>query len=281
MPPRKGSCFHIAPIGEEGSPSRMQSDMALDYIVRPALGKLYLIKRADEDALPGQVSPQVIRDIQQADLVVCDLTDLNPNVMYELGFAHSIAKRVIQIADVETKLPFDLAQFRTIFFNGLDPKSHQRARSDVQRAEAMLRNAGRISNLITDSIDYLTAEDIRHGMGGYGRQLNDLKARVHNLELERGTSQGAAFMDAAINRAERILKGGEPRSRNSNGNRQAETAGQLIALLAGREGFERVAVDRVNEQRLIIYGDASLDTSDIQPLTEGFDVDLRLHRRSA
>jgi hypothetical protein len=279
MPRRKGSCFHIAPIGDPGTPTRMQSDMALDYIVRPALDELYDIKRADEDALPGQISPQVIRDIDQADLVVCDLTGLNPNVMYELCFAHTRRKRVIQIADAGTKLPFDLAQFRTIFFNGLDPKDHQRARADVRRAEEMLRDARRISNLITDSIDYLMPDDIRNGMGGHGREIDELKARLDQLERERLQPRAADVVGETIDRAEQVLRA-QPESRDAKGSRQAEAAGQVIALLAGREGFERVAVDRANAQRVIIYGDASLDISDVGALIDGFDIDFRLQRRS-
>jgi hypothetical protein len=280
MPRIKGSCFLIAPIGDPGTPTRMQSDMALDYIVRPALVELYVIKRADEDALPGQISPQVIRDIDEADLVVCDLTDLNPNVMYELSFAHTRGKRVIQIADAGTKLPFDLAQFRTIFFDWRDPKSHQRALADVQKAEEVLRDARRISNLITDSIDYLTPEDIRNGMGGYGRQFDKLKTRVDDLERERLRPRAADVVGETIDRAEQVLRA-QPDTRNAKGSRQAEAAGQVIALLAGREGFERVAVDRANERRVIIYGDASLDISDVAALIDGFDIDFRLQRRSA
>lgn len=51
--------------------------------------------------------------IYQADVVLADLTGLNPNVMYELGVAHTFGKKTIIITQDELeKLPFDLKQYR-------------------------------------------------------------------------------------------------------------------------------------------------------------------------
>lgn len=51
--------------------------------------------------------------IYNADVILADLSGLNPNVMYELGIAHSLNKKTIVITrdDLET-LPFDLKQYR-------------------------------------------------------------------------------------------------------------------------------------------------------------------------
>lgn len=51
--------------------------------------------------------------IYQADIILADLTGLNPNVMYELGVAHTFGKKTIIITQDELeKLPFDLKQYR-------------------------------------------------------------------------------------------------------------------------------------------------------------------------
>jgi hypothetical protein len=63
--------------------------MLLRYIIRPALSDEYRVKRADEDALPGSITDQMIRDIDQAQLILADLSNLNPNAFYELGVAPS------------------------------------------------------------------------------------------------------------------------------------------------------------------------------------------------
>lgn len=51
--------------------------------------------------------------IYKADIILADLTGLNPNVMYELGVAHTFGKKTIIITQDELeKLPFDLKQYR-------------------------------------------------------------------------------------------------------------------------------------------------------------------------
>ena len=48
--------------------------------------------------------------------MIADLSGLNPNVMYELGIAHTIGKETILIYQRggEVKFPFDLAHIRRI-----------------------------------------------------------------------------------------------------------------------------------------------------------------------
>ena len=66
----------------------------------------------DEDNQQN-ILADIIPPIYDADIVLADLTGLNPNVMYELGIAHAFNKKTIVITrDDIGALPFDLKQYR-------------------------------------------------------------------------------------------------------------------------------------------------------------------------
>jgi hypothetical protein len=119
----KITAFVIGPIGdrdaENGSPSRKiyESSMeVLEHIIVPACASLGVnTDRSDRIARTGEITEQIFRYLRDAPIVIADLTDANPNVMYELGLRHSIGKLTIQIGE-RNRLPFDVSTIRTILF---------------------------------------------------------------------------------------------------------------------------------------------------------------------
>lgn len=115
------NCFVIAPIGEQGSETRKRSDQVLRHIIQPAAEECgYKVSRADKMEKPGLITSQIIQRIMEDDLVVADLTEHNPNVFYELAIRHARRKPVIHIISEGEKIPFDVANSRTIYFNHRD-----------------------------------------------------------------------------------------------------------------------------------------------------------------
>jgi hypothetical protein len=110
------SCFVIAPIGEANSSTRKQSDQVLRHVIRPAVEPTYRAVRADEIAEPGMITSQIMQRVIEDDLVIADLTDLNPNVLYELAVRHAILKPFVQIMANGQTIPFDVSGIRTVFF---------------------------------------------------------------------------------------------------------------------------------------------------------------------
>jgi hypothetical protein len=73
---------------------------------------------AAETYEPGPIMPSVYRDIIESEFVIAEITSSNPNVFYELGFAHAINKPVIMIADRQQvpTVPFDISSHRILFY---------------------------------------------------------------------------------------------------------------------------------------------------------------------
>jgi hypothetical protein len=153
--PKPPLCFVIGPIGKEGSLERRHADLLLHAVIKHVLeGEefRYRVKRADEDADPGMIGDRVISDIIHAELVIADLTDLNPNAFYELGIRHSTEKPAIHIAKAGTPLPFDTIAHRTIFVDLTDWHSTEAGRASLARFARAIRDPGyKVSNPITQA----------------------------------------------------------------------------------------------------------------------------------
>ena len=111
-------CFIITPIGIGGSDTFKKADGLIKSVIDPVLREFgfralpaYLISAG------GSITKQVIEHVINDELVIANLTGLNPNVMYELALRHAYKKKVITMAEKDTKLPFDISDQRTIFYD--------------------------------------------------------------------------------------------------------------------------------------------------------------------
>lgn len=134
MQRREPTCFLIAPIGLPDSEIRRRSDLLFKHVVRPAVESAgYLLVRADGIDAPGLITTQIINLLMTAELVIADLSGLNPNVMYELGIRHALRLPVIQLASRGDTIPFDVANIRTILYDVHDLDAVASARELLTR----------------------------------------------------------------------------------------------------------------------------------------------------
>lgn len=129
---KKKTCFIACPIGSADSDERKRSDGILRHILKPVLDELgYETVRADQMQSAGRITTQVLQSLNDADIVIADLTGENPNVMYELGIRHAIQKPFIHMMEKNNKLPFDIYDVRTVFYR-LDLDAVEDAKSELQ-----------------------------------------------------------------------------------------------------------------------------------------------------
>jgi hypothetical protein len=92
-------------------------------IYEPAIKKAKLTPlRADTDIFgTGKIIDQIWSGINNASVLVAELTGRNPNVLYELGLAHALRKPVVLVSSNEQDVPFDVRHVRVIYYDVMDP----------------------------------------------------------------------------------------------------------------------------------------------------------------
>lgn len=115
---KERKCFIITPIGNSNDAIFRHINGVIQSVIRPVLADYGYsdISAAHEISEPGSINNQLVNRIINDDLVIANLTDKNPNVMYELCLRHAVAKPVIHICEEGTSLPFDIKGERTIFY---------------------------------------------------------------------------------------------------------------------------------------------------------------------
>jgi len=73
-------------------------------------------ERVDEQIFGGSILERIYNQISKSDLVIADLSERNPNVFYEVGYAHAIGKSTILLTRKAEDIPFDLKHFPHIIY---------------------------------------------------------------------------------------------------------------------------------------------------------------------
>ena len=65
-------------------------------------------ERVDEQVFHENMLDRIYNQIAKSDMIVADMTHKNPNVFYEVGYAHALNKTVILLTQNADDIPFDL-----------------------------------------------------------------------------------------------------------------------------------------------------------------------------
>ena len=184
------SCFVIAPIGDEGSDTRVRADQVFTHIIKPVVRDLgYKPLRANDIPHPGMITHQIIEHLLNADLVVADLTDGNPNVFYELGIRHMTRKPVVSILEVGQRIPFDVNQSRTILLNHHDLDSAAVCRNQLTvQIRSLQENPKNYFNPVSVTVDLEalseSSDPDRQGLAQVFSLLESMYLELNTLRTE-------------------------------------------------------------------------------------------------
>ena len=97
-------------------------------------------ERVDEQIFQGTILERIYNQIAKADFIVADMTGRNPNVFYEVGYAHALNKPTILLTKDANDIPFDLKHYPHIVYDrgitGLIEELTRRARWFVENPQA-------------------------------------------------------------------------------------------------------------------------------------------------
>lgn len=74
-------------------------------------------ERVDEQIFNESILDRIYNQISKADIIIADMTNRNPNVFYEVGYAHALGKTTILLTQNAEDIPFDLKHYPHIIYN--------------------------------------------------------------------------------------------------------------------------------------------------------------------
>jgi hypothetical protein len=90
--------------------------------------------RLDEEIFNEGMLERIYNNIEKSDFIIADLSNKNPNVFYELGYAHANKKICILLTQNADNIPFDLQHKRHIVYNGSLKKLKQELEKNIKWA---------------------------------------------------------------------------------------------------------------------------------------------------
>jgi len=95
-------------------------DAIYGEVIQPVADKLgFTVNRVDEVAGPGIILEDIQQEIRRAHAVVAEISSHNPNVFYELGYAHALGKQAVLLVRRQDQrdMPFDVRSYRAILYD--------------------------------------------------------------------------------------------------------------------------------------------------------------------
>lgn len=112
-----GRCFVMMPISNQGDYPEGHFDKVYGQIFKPAIEEAgYEPYRVDEDIISDPIINKIFDALRNCEMALCDLSNRNPNVLYELGVRQAYNKPVVLVCDDITERIFDVSGISTVSY---------------------------------------------------------------------------------------------------------------------------------------------------------------------
>jgi len=131
-------------------------------------------ERVDEQIFTEGILDRIFNQISKADVIVADMTGRNPNVFYEVGYAHALGEIVLLLTQHTEDIPFDLKHRQHVAYEG--------------KIELLKRE-------LTPRLKWAIEEAAR---GGSGRQAEQFTLRIQGVEATRSDTGDPPILKGSI-----------------------------------------------------------------------------------
>jgi len=122
-------CFVIMPISDVDGYDKGHFGRVYEYLLKKACEEAgFEPIRADEVSKTNYIIIDILHKIMDCDMVLCDLSSRNPNVLFELGIRQAFNKPAALVCDNITDKIFDIQGLRY-------PKYNESLRVDTTRKD--------------------------------------------------------------------------------------------------------------------------------------------------
>ena len=176
----------------------------LDHLLIPSLEKVDLEPIPPITKGSEIIHGEIIKNIETADLVLCDISILNPNVFFELGIRTALNKPVCLIKDdVTAKIPFDTSIINYHgYLSSLNPWTlNKEIDSLANHIKESLKRSNDTNSLWKYFSLSSTAHPVEPEKGIEGKvglltmQIEALRKQLEDKEMSSKNYKGAFFTD--------------------------------------------------------------------------------------
>lgn len=181
-------CFVAMPIKSPGTEPYKHYRALFDSVIAPTTrARGYDTRRADDFQHAGAITKDIVVPLATWDLVIADLTDLNPNVFYELGVRHALKGigTIMIMDESQTSIPFDVQAYRVIKFKSDVPGiAALREELDQYIVQIEQHTVAQRDNLVHDWLPGLPEDVLSFfNKGGSNSQIQALNRAQEQLRL--------------------------------------------------------------------------------------------------
>ena len=182
------TCFVIMPISDVETYDAGHFGRVYEFIIKPACKAAgFKPIRADEVQVTNYIVVDILRKILDADMVVCDLSARNSNVLYELGIRQAFNLPVTLIRDSRTPRIFDIQGLRDLEYD--ESLRIDKINSAAESLSTLLKNTSNLGEGDVNSIIQL---------------LGVKPAQIASVEVSKDTSLLLNAISDISNRISRL-----------------------------------------------------------------------------